>query len=226
MTNFEVGLKGALPELRASYEVSGFRYKFTNLQNITLVNAGVVPVYDITTSDQSAWGADLSGNIQVVRHVTLFGAAEYLRQRYDAYSYVDPLTGSSVNLAGQPVGTPLLTVTGGTRIEWVSFGGKAAFEVQGNHTTATRCNTEITEEYGCLNVGALHTGTAETRLDARVGWQTADSRYGIAVLVNNAFNKQYLVISPNGGEAAFTLGTPYATATAPRFVGVELNARL
>jgi iron complex outermembrane receptor protein len=226
MTNFEVGLKGALPELRASYEVSGFRYKFTNLQNITLVNAGVVPVYDITTSDQSAWGADLSGSIEVVRHVTLFGAAEYLRQRYDAYSYVDPLTGSSVNLAGQPVGTPLLTVTGGTRIEWVSFGSKAAFEVQGNHTTATRCNTEITEEYGCLNVGALHTGAAETRVDARVGWQTADSRYGIAVLVNNAFNKQYLVISPNGGEAAFTLGTPYATATAPRFVGVELNARL
>jgi hypothetical protein len=46
------------------------------------------------------------------------------------------------------------------------------------------------------------------------------------VLVNNAFNKQYLVIAPNGGELAFTLGTPYATATAPRFLGLELNARL
>jgi len=226
MTNFEVGIKGAAPELRSSYEASLFRYKFTNLQNITLVNAGVVPVYDITTSDQSAWGADLSGSIEAVRHVTLFGAAEYLRQRYDEYSYVDPLSGSAVNLDGQPVGTPLLTVTAGTRIEWASFGGKAAFELQGSHTTATRCNTEITEEYGCLNVGALHTGAAETRVDVRVGWQTEDSRYGIAVLVNNAFDKQYLVIAQNGGESAFTLGTPYATATAPRFVGVELNARL
>jgi len=226
MTNFEVGIKGALPESHASYEGSVFRYKFTNLQNITLVNAGVVPVYDITTSDQSAWGADVSGNIEVIRHVALFGATEYLRQRYDAYSYVDPLTALAVNLNGQPVGTPLLTVTGGARIDWSAFGGKAGFEAQGNHTTATRCNTEITEEYGCLNVGTLRTGAAETRVDLRLGWQTLDSRYGVAVLVNNVFNKQYLVISPNGGEAAFTLGTPYATATAPRFVGVELHARL
>jgi iron complex outermembrane receptor protein len=63
-------------------------------------------------------------------------------------------------------------------------------------------------------------------VDLRLGWQTPDSRYGLAVLVNNAFDKQSLVIAPNGGESPFTLGTPYATATAPRFPGLEVNARL
>jgi iron complex outermembrane receptor protein len=60
----------------------------------------------------------------------------------------------------------------------------------------------------------VHTGTAQTRVDLRLGWQTPDQRFGAAVLVNNAFNKH------------FTLGTSYAGVTAPRFVGVELNARL
>jgi iron complex outermembrane receptor protein len=228
MTNFELGFKSALPELHASWEGSLFRYKFTNLQNITLVNAGVVPVYDVTTSDQSAYGADLSGNIEVVHHLTLFGATEYLRQRYDQYSYVDPLTNLSVNLDGQPVGTPLLTITGGARIAWSSFGGKAGFEIQASHTTATRCNAQITEEYGCLNTPAVQTGTAQTRVDLRLGWQTQDQRYGAAILVNNAFNKQYVVVPSNlgGGQGAFTLGTPYANVTVPRFIGVELSARL
>jgi iron complex outermembrane receptor protein len=226
MTNFEVGIKGALPESRASFEGSLFRYKFTNLQNITLVSAGAIPVYDITTSDQSAYGADLSGSIEVVRDLTLFGATEYLRQRYDGYSYVDPLTDRTVNLDGQPVGTPALTITGGTRVDWSSFGGKTEFVLQSSYTSATRCNTQITEEYGCLNTPTVQTGTSQTRVDLRLGWQSQNRRYGIAALVNNAFNKQYIVIAPNGGLGAFTLGTPYGTVTAPRFYGVELNARL
>jgi hypothetical protein len=42
------------------------------------------------------------------------------------------------------------------------------------------------------------------------------------------FNKQYVVVWPNsnGGQGAFTLGTPHANVTAPRFIGVELSARL
>jgi iron complex outermembrane recepter protein len=226
ITNYELGFKSALPESHASVEGSIFRYKFANLQNITLVSAGALPVYDVTTSDQSAYGVDLAGNIEIVHHLTLFGATEYLRQRYDQYSYVDPLTSLPVNLGGQPVGTPLLTITGGARIAWSSFGGHGGFEIQGSHTSATRCNAQITEEYGCLNTATVRTGTAQTRVDLRLSWQTGDQRYGVAILVNNAFDKQYLVTSANGGEGAFTLGTPYATATAPRFIGIELHARL
>jgi hypothetical protein len=57
-------------------------------------------------------------------------------------------------------------------------------------------------------------------------WQSPGGHYGISVLVNNATHKQYLVMAPNAGLGAFTQGTPYTTATEPRFIGVELMARL
>lgn len=226
MTNIEVGFKSALPAAHAYIEGSVFRYKFTNLQNITLVSAGALPVYDITTSDQSAYGVDLSGRIEVVQHVTLFGSTEILRQRYDSFSYVDPLTGQSVSLNGQPVGTPTLAITGGVRVSWDTLGGNTEFQAQTSYTGPTRCNTELREEYSCLDTSGVETGAAQTRVDLRLGWQTPDGHAGVALLVNNAFNKQYLVTVPNGGLGAFTLGTPYATATAPRYYGVELTARL
>ena len=226
MTNIELGFKTAVPDYHAYVEGSVFRYKFTNLQNIALVSAGALPVYDITTSDQSAYGVDLSGNIQPAPHVTLFGATEILRQRYDAYSYIDPLTGQSVSLDGQPVGTPEFVATGGLRLNWLTFGGKTELLAQTSYTGPTRCNTQITEEYGCLHTAPVQTGLAQTRVDLRLGWQTPGGHYGIAVLVNNALDKQYLVMAPNAGAGAFTLGTPYATATPPRFIGAELMARL
>ena len=224
MTNIEVGIKAALPDAHAYVEGSVFRYKFTNLQNITLVTAGALPVYSISTSDQSAYGVDLSGNIEVVKHVSLFGATEFLRQRYDAYSYVDPLTGQSVNLDGQPVGTPEFVATGGLRLNWLTFGAETEFLAQTSYTGPTRCNTQIVEDYGCLHIA--NTGVAQTRVDLRLGWQSPGGHYGVAVLVNNALDKQYLTLAPNGGLGAFTLGTPYAMASAPRFIGVELQARL
>ena len=225
MTNIEIGLKSTLPG-HAYMEASVFRYKFTNLQNITLVSAGALPVYDITTSDQSAYGVDLSGNVELVQHVNFFGAAEFLRQRYDAYSYVDPLTGQSVSLNGQPVGSPEFVASGGLRFNWLTFGGDTEFLAQTSYTGPTRCNAQITEEYGCLHTSIVDTGVAQTRVDLRLGWQAPGGHYGVALLVNNALDKQYLTPAPNGGPGAFTLGTPYATATAPRFIGVELQARL
>ena len=226
MTNFEVGVKGSVPAIHAAFEASLFRYRFTNLQNITLVSAGAVPVYDVTTSNQSAYGADLGGRVEVLHALSLFAAAEYLRQRYDQYSYADPLTGLPVSLDGQPVGTPLLTVSGGARLAWTTLGGRTELLVQGSHTSALRCNTQLIEEYSCLNTGTVQTGTAQSRVDLRLGWQTPDQHYGAALLVNNALNKQYVVTQQNGGQAAFTLGVPDATVTPPRFVGVELNASM
>jgi iron complex outermembrane receptor protein len=167
---------------------------------------------------------DLSGNIEVAKHVSLFGATEFLRQRYDAYSYVDPLTAQSVSLDGQPVGTPEFVATGGVRLNWLTFGGETEFLAQTSYTGPTRCNTQIIEDYGCSHIA--DTGVAQTRVDLRLGWQSPSGHYGVAVLVNNAFDKQYLTLAPNGGLGAFTLGTPYATASAPRFIGVELQARL
>jgi len=226
MTNFEIGIKAALPEVHASYEASLFHYKFTNLQNITLTaQPGALPVYDVTTSDQHATGVDLNGSVGLGRGVTVFGAAEYLRQDYGTYSVQDGAVRD--NLDGQPVGTPLLNLALGGRVAWALAGGKAEFLLQGTHATATRCNAHLTFSFECLSGGRVQTGTATTRVDLRLGWAAPDGRYGIALLVNNALDKQYFSVPDGGGESAYTLGTPYGSiGPAPRTYLLELSASL
>jgi iron complex outermembrane receptor protein len=210
-----------------SFEASVFHYKFSNLQNITLVTVrNSLPVYDVTTSDESATGVDLDGRYRVARDAWLFGSAEYMTQKYDQYSFLDDITGQPVNLDGQPVGTPLLMLTLGGRVAWGLGSGKAEFLLQGTHQSATRCNTQLAEGFGCLNEGSVQSGIAQTKLDLRLGWTSAEHRFGVALLVNNLLNKQYLSVPSGGGESAYTLGTPYASITAPRIVSVEVKASL
>ena len=226
MVNYEVGIKGAWRPLRATYEASVFHYKFSNLQNITLVSQqGSLPVYDVTTSDQHATGVDLSGNIQPVRGLTFFGAAEYMRQNYGVYS-VQEFGGVTDNLDGQPVGTPLLNLTVGMRVDWAAGPGKADFQVAGAYQSAERCNAHLVYSFECLNNGVLQTGNAETNVRVRLGWTATEPHVGVAVLVNNVFNKQYIAVPDGGGESGYTLGTPYGSITPPRVWLLELTASL
>jgi iron complex outermembrane receptor protein len=223
MVNYEAGIKSALPQLRATYAASLFHYNFTNLQNITLVTEqGSLPVYDVTTSNQHATGVDLSGNWEALRGFWLFGSAEYMRQNYGTYSIQDGATLD--NLDGQPVGTPLWTMAFGGRWQWALASGRAEFLAEGNHASATRCNAHLEYSFECLN-GTVQTGIATTRVDLRLGWN-APEHYGVALLVNNALNKQYVNVPDGGGESAYTLGTPYASVTAPRVILLELSASM
>jgi iron complex outermembrane receptor protein len=226
MTNFETGIKAAVPSLRLGYEASLFHYRFTNLQNIALVSQqGNLPVYDVTTSDQHATGVDLSGHIEPVRGLSFFGNAEYMKQNYGTYSVQDGAVLD--NLDGKPVGTPLLFMSLGGRYAWELAGGTASFLLQGAHQTATRCNAHLVYSFECLDTGTLQTGTAQTRVDLRLGWKSPEDRFGVALLVNNVFNKQYVLVPDGGGEAAYTLGTPYGSiSTAPRTYAVEISASL
>jgi iron complex outermembrane recepter protein len=224
MVNYEAGVKGSLAAMHASYEASLFHYKFSNLQNITLVTGtGTIPVYDVTTSDQSATGLDLGGRIELAHDLSAFGSAEFIRQQYDHYTFGDNLTGAPDNLDGQPVGTPLWSLAAGLRYGWAAAGGKAEALLQGTYQSATRCNLLIQQNFGCLNTGAVQTGMSQTKLDLRVGWN--GNHFGYALLVNNLLNKQY-VVGAGAGESGYTLGTPTASITMPRFIGIEINASL
>jgi iron complex outermembrane receptor protein len=96
--------------------------------------------------------------------------------------------------------------------------------LQGSYTSQTRCNVQIVEKWGCLRGGAFDTGSATQRADLKLGWMNADRRYGVALVVNNLFDKRYA--GTPGGQAANQLGTPYSSITPPRYVGVVLTARL
>lgn len=226
MTNYEIGIKNYFPDIGLTANASLFYYEFTDLQNISLISGGqdLVAKYEVDNSDQKAYGLDIDVAYQVNEHLRLFTAAEFIDQKYSKKLFTSHITGASVDLDDQAVGTPITTLMAGVSYEWDIFGGIGALTLQGTHTSEGRCNDQNREEFGCLDTGEVHTGEAQTRVDLRLGWDTSsDHRTGVAFIVNNLFDKRYIT-SPPGGQTTWELGTPYVSITPPRFFGVEVKA--
>jgi iron complex outermembrane receptor protein len=222
MTNFEVGAKMVLPELNATVNASLFAYKFKNLQDIQLYSVGTFPTYNVISSDQKAHGLDVDGRIRLSPRVTLFGGFEYINQTYTRYQRLDAAGNVTLDLGGQPVGTPRLTAMGGVNANWEMADGRASINFQGTHASAYRCNSD-NADLSCLTTSKLKTGTAKTKFDLRLGWDSPSSRYGVALIVNNVFDKRY--IESLGGQTE-QYGAPYAYITPPRAIGVEFRASM
>jgi iron complex outermembrane receptor protein len=222
MTNFEAGVKLALPDIRATVNASLFAYKFKNLQDIQLYSVGTVPTYNVVSSDQKAHGLDVDGRIRLSPRVTLFGGFEYIDQTYTRYQRLDADGNVTLDLGGQPVGTPRLTAMAGINMNWETASGRASVNFQGTHATAQRCNSD-TARLNCLHTAVLKTGTAQSKFDLRVGWDSPSSRYGVALIVNNVFDQRY--VQSLGGQTE-QYGAPYAYITPPRAIGVEFRASM
>ncbi len=222
MTNLETGIKMALPNLNASLNSSLFAYRFNNLQNITLQgNPGEIPTYNVTTSDQKAYGWDLDGRIKPVKNLTLFTGFEFIDATFTKYSE-EGTAGGSTNLAGQPVGTPYFTGMAGMNLKWELLSGHAEWTFQGTHTSEVRrCSDD--PMLSCLDAPNIHTGSATNKFDTRLGWQNESHQFGVALLVNNVFNQRY--VQYLGGQLT-SYGVPYATITPPRYFGVEFTASM
>ena len=225
VTSVELGAKGQLRGAGLSYSAALFQYRFDHLQSLTLVPSGSpsgVPAYQVTISDQRASGADLEARWQATNALRLHGAAEFISQRYRHH-----VANDGADLSGQPVGTPLWTGTLGADLGWVAGPGRMTATLQGAYTGATRCNGDSVAQGTCLQTPSFSVGGARTRLDARLAWDSATrssgSGWGAALLVNNLADKRYVT---GINDVAAALGSPYATISAPRWVGIELHASL
>ncbi|SDG44933.1 MULTISPECIES: TonB-dependent receptor [unclassified Duganella] len=222
MTNFEAGIKLSLPALQATINASLFAYKFKNLQDVQLYSVGTIPTYNVIASDQKAHGLDVDGRIRLSPRVTLFGGLEYIDQTYTHYQRLDAAGHVALDLGGQPVGTPRLTSMAGVNLNWETEQGRASINFQGTHATAQRCNSD-TATLECLRTATLKTGTATSKFDLRLGWDSPSSRYGVALIVNNVFDQRY-ILSLAGQTRQY--GAPYSNITPPRAIGVEFRASM
>ena len=229
--NYEAGIKSYFPDLRLLFNASVYYYKFSNLQSLDLVadpNAGALPRYVVTTSDQQAKGVELEAHWQATDALRVNATATYINQTYakGTSTITDPTTGQpvTVDLSGQPTGLALWNAAAG--VEYVVHGvagGKLDFNLMAAYTGKTRCNAASNFQGACGNYATFRTGTSTTRADAHVGWSSPTLPWSFAFFVNNLFDKRY--VTGVGNVTRDILGTPYAGINAPRMWGVEAAYR-
>lgn len=76
----------------------------------------------------------------------------------------------------------------------------------------------------CLKGPGFEMGEARTRIDTRLGWEADSRQWGVALVVNNLLDKQYLQFLSN---LSSPVGSPYyAGLTEPRKIQVEVKFKL
>lgn len=218
--NYEAGMKNTFREQKLLVNASVFKYVFSNLQSLSLVNNGApIPTYQVTSSDQSAHGIDFEARWSPLRDVRLNFNSEYLDQTYKHF-----VTSDGLVLSGQPAGAPKWSMAAGIDyfIRNVA-GGDVNLTFQHAYTGATRCNADSLQGR-CLVTPKFTVGEARQRSDLRVGYEAANRHWGVALYANNLFDKRY--VTGIGNTSASTMGTPYASVNAPRKVGVELRVSM
>jgi iron complex outermembrane receptor protein len=220
VTNLEAGMKGTLKSISLTYGASVFHYKYTNLQSLTLVPASAtsgIPSYQIVSSDQNATGVDLDAQWKLNRIWRLNGSLEYLDQTYANYT-----APTGVNLNGQAAGAPYLSASAGLNARWPAWDGNADFGLVYGYQGEKRCNADTRQTGTCLPDGEIGAGKAREHVDLRLGWSAPSNRWGVALVVNNLTDRQYVSVSTLGSA----VGSPYVYVTKPRVIALELRASL
>jgi iron complex outermembrane receptor protein len=220
--NYEAGIKTVFPEHNLLLNASTYYYRYNNRQSLTLDpnSAGSgVPRYLVSSSDQEAKGLELELQWQPVEALQLGVNAAYI----DA-TYRHDIAPSGANLDGEPTGEPKYSYAAHLAYTWHHVaGGDVTFDLSHAYRGKSRCNSDSRLQGTCQVSPNFSVGAAQQRTDARLGWDAAHDRWGVALYASNLFNQRYVTGVSNITESVF--GTPYASITPPRMWGVELHAR-
>jgi iron complex outermembrane receptor protein len=220
--NYEAGIKTVFPEQNLLLNASTYYYRYDNRQALTLDpnSAGSgVPRYLVSSSDQQATGLELELQWQPVDALQ-FG----LNAAYIDATYRRAVAPSGANLDGQPTGEPKYSYAAHAAYTWRGVaGGNVSFDLSYAYRGKSRCNSDSRLQGTCQISPNFTVGAAQQRTDARLGWDAAHERWGVALYANNLFNQRYVTGVDNITESVF--GTPYANITPPRTWGVELHVK-
>lgn len=220
--NYEAGLKTVFPEQHLLLNGSVYHYKYSNRQALTLdpnTAGSGVPRYLVNSTDQEARGAELELQWQPLTDLQLGFTGAYI----DA-TYSKAVAASAVDLSGQPTGEPKFSFAASLSYTWHAVaGGDLAFNLNHAFRGESRCNRDSQLQGTCQISPNFSTGSSQQRTDARLDWSSANDHWGVAVYANNVFDKRYVTGVSNISASVF--GTPYASITPPRMVGVELRAK-
>ena len=221
--NFETGIKSTFPQAGVTLNASTFYYVYDNKQAVTLtdIDSSGIPEYLVDTSDEQAWGLEADAQWRATDHFTLYANAAFI----DA-TYKDKLTQDAipVDLSGEPTGEPYFSAALGARYEWV-LGNAGNMELSGRYAYRGkgRCNENSETQGSCASETPFEVGGDTQRLDMRLGWVSANQKFGIAGYVTNALDDQNVTGINN--LTTDTFGTAFGSVSEPRMWGVEATVK-
>lgn len=220
--NYEAGIKTLFPGPNLLLNASTYYYRYDNRQSLTLDpnSAGSgVPRYLVTSTNQQANGleVELQWQPNTAFRLGLNGAW------IDA-TYRDATAPSGASLDGQPTGEPRFSYAANLAYIWHDVAnGAVEFDLSHAYRGPSRCNNDSQLQGTCQISPNFRVGAARQSTDVRLGWSSAQDRWGVAVYGTNVFNKRYVMGVNNITTSVF--GTPFASISPPRMWGVELHAR-
>ena len=220
--NYEAGVKSVFPEYGLLLNASIYHYDYDNRQSLTLdpnTAGSGVPRYLVSSSNQKADGLEIEAQWAPTDDLRLNFTSAYIDSTYG-----HAISPSGVDLGGEPTGEPRWSMSAGFAYTWHAvLGGDVEFDLSHAWRGKSRCNADSVLQGNCQVSPNFSVGSAQQRTDARIGWTSDNSRFGVAFFVNNLFDKRYVTGVSNISATVF--GTPYALITPPRMWGIEALVR-
>lgn len=219
VTSWEFGFKSDFLNPDLVFNMSAFSYVYEDKQSIRLVvpAGGGVPQYLVQTSDDEAIGVDIELDWAASDALRLRGNAQWLdsthKRRVDS---------NGADLAGEPTGEPFWNISFGADYV-IDLDGGSDLTLQANHAYRgeSRCNSQSVLQGTCGGYSAFATGEARNRTDLRARWTAPSGDLTVSAFVNNVFDNQY--VGGVNNITSSTLGTAFASISAPRVWGLEIG---
>ena len=221
---FELGLKTALLERRASLNIAVFNTKFTDLQVTTLTGAGQALLSNAAKA--TSRGVEIDGTLRANAVLTLGGSLAYRDSAYDSYKN-GPCNAPQRSAAVGTTGPCFQDLSGRPTTyapEWSgSFFAEGRFEVGGGWTLTARGDASYSDAY--FYDSDLDPNTHQDsywKLDARIALKDPTQRWDVALLAKNITNEAVAVW---GTDVPLLLGTYVAFTGMPRTIAVQARDR-
>lgn len=208
--SYEAGLKTEFADHRGLFNLTVFRYDYSNLQVQSFLTPGVLDVTNAATARVN--GVEAEARYTVVDGLTLGGSLTYLDAKYLNFPNAIgpgnvPYDASGNRLNAAPRISYNLNAAYERRISdsMTAFGRVDYMSKSRLYFTAKNVSLESQEQYGLVN--------------AQLGVTLMDKRVQVSMFARNLANKTYFTTTATLGA------TTFGTLGAPRTFGVQVTGR-
>lgn len=215
---YEAGLKSEWFDRRLRANVSGFLYRYSDLQQQAYDRGAVIT---INAASATIKGVDFDLTARVARNLTLFGSLEYLHAKFGSYPqaplyFLDP-GGSGA----------LLTASGSAAGKWLPNAPELSYTLGATYDIPTRVgsfSTNATVSYSCgfyADPGNFYKEPHYYLVNLSAKWTSSNGKLDFSLWAKNLNNALY-----NLGINVLAPVGPVGNVGAPRTFGATFGFRL